>query len=266
MGWTALTRLPGGSIVDCELENIEREPIDFDRVAVEHEGYRACLQELGLDVVCLPAEPELPDAVFVEDPLIVLDEVVILTRPGVASRRCEGESLRAAVPSRELRTIEAPATLEGGDVLRIGDVLHVSMGSRTNHAGLKQLAHLVLEFGYRVKAVTKRDCLHLKTACTYLGRDTLLANPRWVDLGRFEGLEVIEVDPAEPFAGNALSLAGLGADDDECWSIHSSAWTRTRARIEERGFRVHALDLAELAKAEAGPTCLSAIYRKQPGF
>ena len=135
-------------------------------------------------------------------------------------------------------------------MLLVEDVLYTGQSLRTNHAGLKELAHLVLGHGYRVKAVGVDGCLHLKTGCSFLGRQTLLVNPAWVQVERFAaGYELLEVDPSEPFAANAIALEGR--------VLFPSAFGRTAARLAERGFDVLPVDLSEFQKMEAGPTCLS---------
>src|SRR5271168_1469612 len=118
---TALTRAVSPTFESCELTWLPREPIDIRRAMEQHHQYERCLAGLGLRVISLPAEPDLPDATFVEDPLVVVDEVAIVTRMGAASRRNESESLAAAISAfRPLRRLREPATLEGGDVMRIG--------------------------------------------------------------------------------------------------------------------------------------------------
>src|SRR5581483_8192045 len=158
------------------LEYFERRPIDFTKAEEQHRAYERCLEELGARVISLPAEAELPDSVFVEDPALVLDEVAVLTRMGAESRRGESASLAEALAEfRPLRRLEAPATLEGGDVMRIGRTLFVGRSARTNAEGIEQLRAVLAPFGYQVAAIAVHGCLHLKSACTYLGDGVILA-------------------------------------------------------------------------------------------
>jgi dimethylargininase len=152
---------------------------------------------------------------------------------------------------RRLVRIEAPATLEGGDVLRVGRTLYVGRSVRTDDAGIAALAAHAVPAGYRVVPVPVRECLHLKTACTALDAGTLLANPAWVDPAAFAGMRVVEVDPREPFGANTLGLGGR--------ICVSASNPRTAARIGALGFPVIAIDIGELEKAEAGLTCLSVL-------
>jgi dimethylargininase len=191
---------------------------------------------------------------FVEDPAIVLDELAVIFPLGTESRRPEAASLAQAISKfRKLEHITLPGTLEGGDVLRIGRKLFVGLTKRSNGEGLRQLAAILVPYRYEVIAVPVTGCLHLKSAVTCLGRDTLLANRAWFDPAPFSGYHWIDVDPAEPHAANALALGGT--------VISPASFPRTRARIEACGFHVTPLDISELQKAESGLTCSSLIFQ-----
>jgi dimethylargininase len=254
----ALTRPVSASIGRCELTHLEREPIDVARAEAQHRAYEEALRELGCTVVRLPAEPDLPDAVFVEDAAIVLDEVAVLTRPGAASRRAEVASVAAGLgPYRPLVRLEAPATLDGGDVLRVGRTLYVGRSARTSAAGAEQLAARVAPHGYGVVAVPLEGCLHLKSAATLVAPGVLLVQPAWVAADAFDpALERVAVDPAEPFAANALRIGPH--------VVHPAAFPRTRERLEARGIAVRPVDLSELAKAEGAVTCCSLVLEERP--
>ncbi|MGH9603881.1 MAG: dimethylarginine dimethylaminohydrolase family protein [Terriglobales bacterium] len=249
----AIMRRVSPAMADCELTHLARSPIDVRRAAEQHERYEECLRSLGCDVQTLPAEPELPDSVFVEDVAVVLDDVAVITRPGAESRRAETDSIvQALAPYRKLLRIEDPGTLDGGDVLRLGRTLYVGNTSRSNGKGITQLARLVAPHGYNVAPVEVTGCLHLKTAVTEVAPNTLLINPRMVDRGVFGAVEFVEVDPAEPHAGNALLLDGT--------VIYPAAHRKTLRRMEERGIKVAALDVSEVLKAEGGVTCCSLVF------
>src|SRR5258708_2016987 len=250
---TAITRAVSPSIVDCELSFIDRRPIDLAIAQRQHRAYEELLCKLGARVISLPAEPELPDSMFVEDPVIVLDELAVIFPLGTETRRHEAPSLAQALsPFRKLERISLPGTLEGGDVLRIERQLFVGLTKRTNPEGIRQLAAILAPHNYEVIAVPVTGCLHLKSAVTYLGRNTLLSNRAWFDTIPLAGYEWIDVDPAEPHAANALALADT--------VIFPASFPRTRARIGARGFHVTPLDISELQKAESGLTCSSLIF------
>jgi dimethylargininase len=246
----ALTRSVPPSIVECELTHLAREPIDVARATEQHRAYEEALASLGFTVRHLPSEPDLPDSVFVEDTAVIVDELAVITRPGAASRRAETFSVAQALRAyRPLAFIDDPGTLDGGDVLRIGKRLFVGISERTNGAGIMQLRAHLAPYGYTVSAVVMHDCLHLKTAVTAVSDSIVLMNRAWVDFP--PPFDCIDVDPAEPFAANAL-ITPRGV-------LMPSAFPRTADRIRKRGIEVHTVDASELAKAEGGVTCCSLL-------
>ena len=248
----AITRKVSPSIGRCELTHLERQPIDYRRAAAQHGQYEEVLRSAGLTVLSLDADPGLPDSVFVEDTAVVLDELAVITRPGAESRRAETKAVREALlPYRPLESISSPATVDGGDVLRVGQDLFVGITGRTTREGAAELERIVRPYGYVVTEVTVTGGLHLKTAVTEAGEGTVLLNPAWVDASVFSRFDRIEVDPAEPFAANAL-LVGESL-------IYPTSFPRTAARLQERGARLVMVDASELAKAEGGVTCCSLI-------
>ena len=250
---TAITRKVSSSLANCELSFIERKPIDMEKARAQHHAYEAVVQKLGATVISLPEEPELPDSMFVEDPAIVLDEVAVICSLGTETRRKEASSLAAALePFRKLAHVKLPGMLEGGDVLRVGKKIFAGLTERSNAEGIRQLAVIAGHHGYDLTAVPVTGCLHLKSAVTYLGRNTLLGNRAWFQWKRFEGFDWVDVDPAEPHAGNALAIGES--------IVFPASFPKTRARIEAKGFRVESLDISELQKAESGLTCSSLLF------
>jgi dimethylargininase len=252
---TAITRAVSPAILNCELTFVQRQPIDPAKARAQHRAYEQLLEKLGARVISLPAEPALPDSMFVEDPAIVLDELAVILPLGTKSRFLERASLARALSTfRTLEYVKPPATLEGGDVLRIGRTLYAGLSSRTNAEGFRQLAAILAPHGYEVIAVPVTGCLHLKSAVTYLGRNNLLANRAWFDPAPFtnRNFDWIDVAAEEPHAANALALANT--------VIFPASFPRTRARIEAAGFHVTPLDISELQKAESGLTCSSLLF------
>jgi dimethylargininase len=249
----AITRAVSRALADCELSFIDRQPIDLERAREQHRAYERALESLGVRVISLPEEPELPDSMFVEDPAIVLDELAVILPLGTPTRRGEAESIaQALAPYRKLARVELPGTMEGGDVLRIGRELYVGLSRRTNAKGIRQLGTILSPYGYEVISVPVNGCLHLKSAVTYLGQRKLLGNRARMGAEPFTGYEWIDVAPEEPRATNALVIGDT--------VIFPTSFPRTRERIEKCGFRVLALDISELQKAESGLTCSSLIF------
>jgi dimethylargininase len=249
---TAILREVSASLGRCELTHIAREPIAVDVARAQHRAYERLLTSLGCSVVLLPEEPELPDAVFVEDTAVVLPELAIIARPGAPSRRPETASIAAILARyRPLVQIEVPGTIDGGDVLVAGKTLFIGETPRSNSQAVEQVTRVLHPLGYAVRTLPVNGCLHLKSAVTLCGPGLLLVNPAWVDPARFGDRSMIEVDPAESHAANALSLDGE--------IIYPAAFPRTRDRLRAQGVNVHDIDLSELAKAEGAVTCCSLI-------
>ena len=248
----AITHVPSPNLAQCELTFVARAPIDFGRALKQHAAYGAMLRQCGAEVVTLDVNRDLPDCVFVEDTAIVLDEVAVLCSMGTASRRAELVGIEPELRKyREVRSIELPATIEGGDVVRVGRTLLVGLSSRTNAAGASALDAVVRRFGFRVVPVPVRRCLHLKTACCALPDDRLLVNPELVDVETLPGFKCVRIPKEEPWAAD-VALVGTNV----CVAAEHQ---RTANLIRDLGFAVHTIDLSEFAKAEGGVTCLSIL-------
>ena len=248
----AITRDVSPHFDECEITHIERTPIDLNVARAQHREYIDALKQLGCNVIELPAEPDLPDSVFVEDTAFILPEVAVITRPGADSRKPETESIiRALSPHINLVHVRAPATVDGGDVLVIGKNIYVGLSTRSNHEAIDQLNDLLWEYGYTVTGVELHDCLHLKSAVTRVDDETLLINRNWVDAYHFENFDLIEVDASEPFAANCLPIGES--------IIFPTAFPETRAKLEARGYKIVIVEVSELAKAEGAVTCCSLI-------
>jgi dimethylargininase len=250
---TAITRKVSSALSNCELSFIERKPIDLEKARAQHHTYEELLGKLGARVISLQEEPELPDSMFVEDPAIVLDELAVICTLGTETRRKEAPTLAAALEEyRNLAQIKLPGTLEGGDVLRVGRNLFVGLNRRSNAEGIRQLAVILEKYRYHVTAVPVTGCLHLKSAVTSLGGNTLLGNRAWFDWKRLEGFEWVDVHPSEAHAGNCLAIGDS--------VILPASFPKTREKMESHGFHVLPLDISELQKAESGLTCSSLLF------
>jgi len=252
MSRVAIVRAVSPSLASCELTHLAREPIDVARATAQHAAYVDALAAAGYRIEELPADDDMADSVFIEDTAIVFDELAIVARPGAESRRRETAAVAAALARyRELRTIEAPGTIDGGDVLVAGRQVFVGLSTRTNTSAVEQMRSVLAPFGYTVCAVQVGGVLHLKSAVTAIGERRLLANPAWIDAGAFRGFEMVAVDPDEPNAANALRLHDR--------LVMAAAFPRTAARVGGHGGHVEIVDVSELAKAEGAVTCCSLI-------
>jgi dimethylargininase len=252
----AYTRAVGPRLAECALTHLGRVKIDVPRAVGQHARYEQALRDAGCEIRRLPPLPDAPDGVFVEDTALLLEGQAIITRPGIASRALEVESTASALaeflPVHHL----AGGRLDGGDVLRAGLTLFVGRSARTDEAGMTALRAVVGDLGFSVVPIAMGDCLHLKSAATWLGPDAagrtaMLVNLGWIDTAPFTDLNCLAVDPGEPWAANTLRLG------DQL--LVSAGNPRTHAMLGARGYDLCILDISELQKAEAALTCMSLI-------
>jgi dimethylargininase len=248
----ALTHLPSPNMADC-LRMHAGPSIDRDLALQQHAGYRRMLERCGAVVETLDANRHLPDCVFIEDTAIILDEIAILCSMGHPSRRDEPAGIEPHIRRhRDVRRIDLPATIDGGDVLRVGRRLIVGLSGRTNTAAIKGLQDAVRHYGYEIDPVAVTGCLHLKSACTALPDGTLLANAGWLDANALRQYRIVRVPDDEPDAAN-VALVG----ETVC---AAAGHAQTKDLIRGLGFRVETADLSEFAKADGCVTCLSLLF------
>ena len=250
----ALTREISPAFESCQLTHLPRVPIDVDRAREQHAAYEWALVQEGCTVRRLDAGRDMPDSVFIEDIAVVLEEGAVICRPGAEPRLAETPGVVDALVrhGRPLQQIQAPGTLDGGDVLVVGRDVFVGASARTNRAAIDQLSGMLAAVGYTVRAVPVRGCLHLKSAVTAVAPDILLINREWVPADAFRGLSLVDIDPEEPHAANALTIGDA--------VIYPASFPRTRERLERRGLRVRPVAVDELQKAEGAVTCCSLIF------
>jgi dimethylargininase len=246
----ALTRGVSLRIGECELTFIDRLSIDYPRAVQQHRQYQQLLRNLGAKVIELPSDDQCPDCCFLEDTALVLDEVAVITRPGSETRRREVDGVAPTIMKyRNVVRIDAPGTLEAGDVLRLGRNLFVGVSTRTNKQGIEMLRNTLKAYGYEVAAIPMKGALHLKSVCTALDDHTVLADPRHFDPAEFSEYKLIEVPADESMAANILRINGTVC-------MHAG-FHQTVDLLLTKGFDVRTVDISEFLKAEAGLTCMS---------
>lgn len=250
----ALVRPATAELTQGIVSHIERVPVDVELAQEQHAAYCAALTAAGWAVLAVDAAPGCPDAVFIEDTVVVVDRIAVLTRPGAPSRRDEVTGVEKAVRELglDLQRIKASATLDGGDVLQVGDRVYVGRGGRTNAEGIRQLRAL-LPPGRTVVPVQLASVLHLKSAVTALPDGTFLALPSLLEAGVFP--------PTRPVVEEAgCHVVPL---DAERLLISASA-PRTADRLADLGFTPVVVDIGEFEKLEGCVTCLSVLVRPGP--
>ncbi len=253
MNKRALVRRPGPRLADGLVTHIERSSIDHDLALRQWDAYVTALQQAGWETVEVPPADDCPDAVFVEDTVVVYGDVAVISRPGADERKPETAAVETTLRELGYRIarIEAPGTLDGGDVLKHDGTVWVGLGGRTNRSGVDQLAAALGPLGAEVVGVPLSKVLHLKSAVTALPDGTVVGYPPLVD-----DTEVwphfLEV-PEEP--GSHVVLL------DEETVLMSASAPRTAELFADRGLRVVAVDLTEYEKLEGCVTCLSVRLR-----
>ena len=249
----ALTHVPSPNLDRGQRTHVARVSIDYHLAVWQHGEYCRMLRTCGAEVHTLKVNQNLPDSTFIEDTAVVLDEVAVLASLGTDARRGELPGIEPELSRyRTVHRMPATASLEGGDVLRIGRTLLVGLSSRTTAAGVQALEAIVTRYGYRVLPVPVGHSLHLKTACTALPDGSLLVNPAWLDLETLQGFEQVHIPADEPWAANTLLVGST-----VCLAAEH---VQTADVLRWRGFDVRTTPLSEFAKAEGGVTCLVLLF------
>jgi dimethylargininase len=245
----ALVRMPASNLAEGLVTHQERATIDTELADQQWDAYVAALDAAGWDTTEVSWADQLADSVFIEDTVVVVDDIAVVTRPGAESRR--PEIVAAETTARELglriHRIEGDGTLEGGDVLQVGTTVYVGRSGRTNAEGVRQLRNILAPRGFDVVAVPVTKALHLKSTVTALPDGTVLVHPDLVDDPSFFGRHLV-VPEREGVAVVEL------ADDTV---LISAAAPKTAALLEDRGYTVVQVDISEFEKLEGCVTCLS---------
>jgi len=245
----AVTRRPAETL-GHGITTSDLGPPDPDLAQIQFEAYVKALEDCGLAVTILDPLPDLPDAHFVEDAAVVTPDVAVITRPGAEVRRDEAEQLAPILAQhRELARIETPGTLDGGDVLIVGDQVLIGISERTNGAGAHQLGEILGAQGYAWRAVPVEAGLHLKSDVNHVGDGTLLLSAGFAKLNALDAFGRIVVAEGEDYACNTLLVNGK--------LLTPAGFPATRRRLEELGREIVELDVGEFRKMDGGLTCLS---------
>jgi dimethylargininase len=246
----ALVRRPSPRLAEGIVTHIERSAVDVGLALDQHDDYVHALQSLGWEVVFVEPADECPDSVFIEDTLVVIGDIAVLTRPGAETRRPEIEGVAAAIEpfGLPIHRIEAPGTLDGGDVLQVGDRVYVGRGGRTNAEGIRQLRRIARDAGRTVVAVPLERVLHLKSAVTVLPDGTFLIFEDLVDANLFPAVRAVTEEPG-------AHVVLLGGDD----VLVAASAPVTAAMIADLGYSPVVVDISEFEKLEGCVTCLNVL-------
>jgi dimethylargininase len=245
--------------IDAGITSANLGEPDYEKAREQHRRYVGALERCGLEVTELGADNRHPDSVFVEDTAIVTDRCAIIAHPGVANRRGEVHKVEEVLSGLydNVERIVSPGTLDGGDVLQVGDHFYVGLTRRTNREGAAQLSALLRRYGFDASFVELRRFLHLRTGVAYLGGEDLLVAGELVANDEFEGFDRIVVPPEEEYCANCIRL------NDHV--LVAAGYEGTRERIVERGYEVIELEMSEFQKVDGGLSCLSLRLPERSG-
>jgi dimethylargininase len=245
----SITRLPGENFADGLTTSTLGRP-SYPLILQQHHAYRQALQNLGLDVIVLPAEPAYPDAYFVEDPAIVTPKIAVITRPGAPSRQGEEMTLEPVLKQyRPVVHIQPPGTVDGGDVLCVGNHFFIGLSARTNSEGAFQLAKILASAGHTSENVPVPSGLHLKSGVNYVSKNTLLITKSLVDHPAFARYKLLLLNPDEEYAANTLWVNDT--------LLMPKGFPKTYAKLTSLGMSIIELDVSEVQKMDGGLTCMS---------
>lgn len=249
----AVVREIPDSFKDCITSQQDKDSIDVKKARLQHENYCGTLESFGIELLRISTDESLPDCCFTEDVAIVLDEMAIITNPRMKSRSGEREEMEKALhPYRKMVRLEAPAYLDGGDVVVIGKKIFVGLSERSNANAIEQLQLLLDAYGYTVTGVPVKNVLHLKSACTYIGNGYVLLSPENIDPIFFADYKLIKVPKEESYCADALAIDGR--------VLIPEGYPLTKKMILDSGFKVITLDTTEIKKADGALTCMSVIF------
>ena len=226
---------------------------NYELALKQHNDYIAALVQCGVDVTVLPADERYPDSCFVEDPALLTRECAIITNPGAESRNGEKEEIVEAVsrfyPEDKIERIVAPGTLEGGDVMMVGDHFYVGRSARTNEEGIRQLTEILEKYGFTCSEVKLEEVLHLKTGVNYLENNNMLVSGEFVTKPEFQKYNLVEIPEEEAYAANCIWVNDT--------VIVPEGYPAVLKAVQDLGYKTLIVDTSEYRKIDGGISCLS---------
>jgi dimethylargininase len=246
----AITRTPCKNFFHGLTTTLSPEPADYGLMLKQHAAYLDALSTAGLDVIVLDPQPDYPDAHFVEDTAVVSSDVAVITIPGAAARQGEEESIIPVLAEfRRIERIEAPGTVDGGDVLQVGNHFFIGISERTNKEGAEQLGQILQRYNNTWATVAVGAGLHFKSSVNYVGLNTLLVTADFTAKEQLKGYDLIVLDRAESYAANTLLV-------NEHLLI-PAGYPGTCKQLEKLGLNMIELEVSEVRKMDGGLTCMS---------
>ncbi|MFA8435375.1 MAG: dimethylarginine dimethylaminohydrolase family protein [Marinifilaceae bacterium] len=246
----AIVRTPSQSMVEG-LTSVNLGLPDYSKALLQHKQYIKALQSCGLEVLVLDADEGFPDSTFVEDVALLTPYCAIITNPGAVARKGETEGLEKVLCPffSRIETIQAPGTLEAGDVMMVGNHYYIGLSERTNEEGACQLIAILEKYGMKGATVSLEKVLHLKTGVAYLENNNLVVCGEFLEKMDFQEFNLLEIDEEDSYAANCVWVNGT--------VLIPQGFPRVRAIIEAAGYPVLEVDVSEFRKLDGGLSCLS---------
>ena len=248
-----IVRRPCRRLVEGITSNPQLGKPDYEKALQQHDTYIEALKSCGVNVTVLPADERYPDSCFVEDPAVITPACAIITNPGAESRNGEKDeiisAIRAFFPEDKIEYIQAPGTLEGGDVMMVGDHFYVGRSARTNEEGIRQFISILEKHGLSGSEVTLTEVLHLKTGVNYLENNNMLVSGEFVSKEEFAKYNRIQIPEEESYAANCIWVNGT--------VIVPLGFPAVEKAVREAGYLVILVDTSEYRKVDGGLSCLS---------
>jgi len=250
----AIVRTPGRSIVKGLSDSKNLGLPNYERALIQHQSYIDALKKCGLDVLVLEPCEDYPDSTFVEDVALITPNCAIITRPGALSRRGEVRQIESVLQQKfnNIEQILAPGTIEGGDIMKVGDHYYIGLSERTNLEGAKQIIQILNKYGMSGSTISLNKVLHLKTGLSYLEENNLVINGEFIDESSLEQYNQIKIPENESYAANCIWI-------NESVIIPLGHPT-TKQRIKNAGYAIVETDVSEFQKLDGGLSCLSLRY------
>lgn len=226
---------------------------DYEKALKQHAAYIEALKQCGVKVTVLPADEEFPDSCFVEDTAVLTEKCAVISNPGAASRNDETKAMIPVIkqfyPESCIEYIKSPGTMEGGDVMMVGDTFYIGRSARTNEEGIRQFSEILGKYGYTVKEVPLEKVLHLKTGVNYLENNNMLVSGEFIDKPEFASYSRFEIPQQEAYAANCIWVNGK--------VLVPSGYPTVEKLVKDMGYEVILVDTSEFKKIDGGLSCLS---------
>lgn len=248
-----IVKTPSSAVVEGITSNPGLGKPSYEKALAQHAAYITALESCGVTVTVLPADEAYPDSCFVEDVAVLCEKCAIVTNPGAPTRKGEVDAivpvLEKFYDKSNIYHINAPGTLEGGDVMRAGDIFYVGESARTNAEGISQFAQILMGHGYQVIQVHLSEVLHLKTGINYLENNNMLVSGEFIDKAEFSGYNKSIVPQGEAYAANCIWVNGK--------VLVPMGYPTVENLVKTLGYEVILVDTSEFCKIDGGLSCLS---------